>query len=175
MDVTLICMKMKLHAELSFALRLVLKQRQKRTQEWPIYFLVPNRIRSIPTYISQYNTAYYSIFATNNQDNKSVRHLASQLFPCFAFFSSHFFLLWVTTGQVASFFGFAAYHCELDPMFVESINQRRASEGCGWSQNATAAKKRKCYELITNNNIRSVLHWFSEINNNNNNIYLTHT
>ena len=30
------CMKMKLHAELSFALRLVLKQRYKRTRKWPI-------------------------------------------------------------------------------------------------------------------------------------------
>ena len=39
---TLICMKMKLHAELifimkGFALRLVLKQRHKRTRKWPIH------------------------------------------------------------------------------------------------------------------------------------------
>ena len=33
---TLICMKMKLHAELSFALDLVLKQRHKWTPKWPI-------------------------------------------------------------------------------------------------------------------------------------------
>lgn len=43
-------------------------------------------------------------FSTNNQDNKSVRHLASQLFPCFAFFpSSRCFLLRVTTRH-SSFF-----------------------------------------------------------------------
>ena len=36
MKMTLICMKMKLHAELIFALRLVLKQRHKRTRKWPI-------------------------------------------------------------------------------------------------------------------------------------------
>ena len=36
MKMTLICMKMKLHAELSFALDLVLKQRHKRTPKWPI-------------------------------------------------------------------------------------------------------------------------------------------
>ena len=35
MKVTLICMKMKLHAELIFSLRLVLKQRRKRTRKWP--------------------------------------------------------------------------------------------------------------------------------------------
>ena len=41
MKMTLICMKIKLHAELifismkSYALRLILKQRHKRTQEWP--------------------------------------------------------------------------------------------------------------------------------------------
>ena len=43
---TLICMRMKLHAELififfhmkGFALRLVLKQRHKRTRKWPIKF-----------------------------------------------------------------------------------------------------------------------------------------
>ena len=33
---TLICMKMKLQVELSFALRLVLKQRHKITRKWPI-------------------------------------------------------------------------------------------------------------------------------------------
>ena len=35
---TLICMKMKLHIELVliYALRLVLKQRHKRTQKWPV-------------------------------------------------------------------------------------------------------------------------------------------
>ena len=38
MKMTLICMRMKLHAELSFALRLVLKQRHKRTRKWPIRF-----------------------------------------------------------------------------------------------------------------------------------------
>ena len=36
MKMTLICMKMKLHAELSFALDLVLKQRHKWTPKWPI-------------------------------------------------------------------------------------------------------------------------------------------
>ena len=33
-------MKMKLHAELIFALRLVLKQRHKRTRKWPIFTVV---------------------------------------------------------------------------------------------------------------------------------------
>ena len=36
MKMTLICMKMKLQVELSFALRLVLKQRHKITRKWPI-------------------------------------------------------------------------------------------------------------------------------------------
>ena len=36
MKMTLICMKMKLNAELIFSLRLVLKQRRKRTRKWPI-------------------------------------------------------------------------------------------------------------------------------------------
>ena len=42
MKMTLICMKMKLHAELvsvclkGFALRLILILRHKRTQKWPI-------------------------------------------------------------------------------------------------------------------------------------------
>ena len=35
MKMTLICMKIKLNAELIFALRLVLKQRLKRTRKWP--------------------------------------------------------------------------------------------------------------------------------------------
>ena len=35
MEITLICMKMKQHAELIFALRLVFKQRHERTRKWP--------------------------------------------------------------------------------------------------------------------------------------------
>ena len=35
MEMTLICMKMKQHAELIFALRLVFKQRHERTRKWP--------------------------------------------------------------------------------------------------------------------------------------------
>ena len=35
MKMILIWMKMKLHAELIFTLRLVLKQRHKRTRKWP--------------------------------------------------------------------------------------------------------------------------------------------
>ena len=46
-----------------------------------------------------------------------------------------FSLLEVTTAQVALLFDFAAYHREFDSMFVEPINQRRASEGRSWSKN----------------------------------------
>ena len=65
------------------------------------------------------------------------RHLASQLFSYFLLFLSLFSLVRVTTEQVALLFDVAAFHRELDTMFVEPINQRRATEGCGWSQNPT--------------------------------------
>jgi len=101
-----------------------------------IYFLVPNRIQSILTFISQYYTICLILIATNSQGSMSGRHSASQLFSYFLPFLSLFSLARVTTGQVALLFDFAAFHREFDAMFIESINQRRASEGCGWSQNA---------------------------------------
>ena len=47
----LICMRMKLHAELSFvmkgfALRLVLKQRHKRNRKWPIIIDIVDKSKS---------------------------------------------------------------------------------------------------------------------------------
>lgn len=47
----------------------------------------------------------------------------------------------VTAKQVTLLFDFTAYHRELDAIFVEPINQRRASEGRGWSKDATTEIK----------------------------------
>lgn len=109
------------------------------------------------------------MFASNNQDNKSVRHLESQLFLCFNFFcSSPCFSL--MSGHRASPL---IHRLRSVPLWTwRHVRWVDQSKTCQWRPQLESERHHCIKKNIsimnwtrTTCNIRSVFHWFSEITN----------